>query len=260
MSYNFDEKEQTEKLKYIFNQLSLSETFFSNQEDVEDICSKLDELYSSDPDGKFRHCYSLLFPILSMIDNGRGDLNILLENIRALKGAYCSNIERSSDNKDKFIKLYDHTTLEILRINYNKRINNQLISLDKKIDEKSENLSRVAEDISSKLGKNEKRQDELQRNYISILGIFSSIVLAFTAGTTFSNSVLQNINSVSVFRLIIISLIIAFFTYNIIWVLIDFLRDVCDKKSPKALKLSLAFNVIIIIMMVLVVVGYFLLS
>ena len=40
-----------------------------------------------------------------------------------------------------------------------------------------------------------------QREYISILGIFAAVVLAFTGGIAFSTSVLKNINTVSVYRI-----------------------------------------------------------
>ena len=38
-------------------------------------------------------------------------------------------------------------------------------------------------------------QAKMQSEYITILGIFASIVLAFTGGMTFSTSVLENISS-----------------------------------------------------------------
>ena len=38
----------------------------------------------------------------------------------------------------------------------------------------------------------EKRQENMQKEYITILGIFAAIVLAFTGGIVFSSSVLEN--------------------------------------------------------------------
>ena len=73
----------------------------------------------------------------------------------------------------------------------------------------------------------------MQSEYITILGIFASIVLAFTGGMTFSTSVLENISSSSIYRIIVISLILGLILFNVIWLLIDFLRDINGKTIRK---------------------------
>ena len=56
----------------------------------------------------------------------------------------------------------------------------------------------------------------MEKEYISILGIFASIVLAFVGGLTFSTSVLANIDKASIYRLVIIACIIGivFFKFS----------------------------------------------
>ncbi len=76
-------------------------------------------------------------------------------------------------------------------------------------------------------------QQKMQNEYITILGIFAAIVLAFTGGLTFSTSVLENIDKVSTYRLIAIVLVLALVFYNIVWLLIDFLRDINGKTIRK---------------------------
>ena len=56
-----------------------------------------------------------------------------------------------------------------------------------------------------------------QREYISILGIFAAVVLAFIGGIAFSTSVLNNINTASVYRILVVSLIIGLVLINILF-------------------------------------------
>ena len=88
-------------------------------------------------------------------------------------------------------------------------------------------------------------QAMMQSEYITILGIFASIVLAFTGGMTFSTSVLENISSSSIYRIIVISLILGLILFNVIWLLIDFLRDI-NRKTIRKWWIILLLNFLII--------------
>ena len=66
----------------------------------------------------------------------------------------------------------------------------------------------------------------MQNEYITILGIFAAIVLSFTGGMTFSTAVLEHINAVSPYRLITVVLAIGLVLINLMWMLIDFIRDI----------------------------------
>ena len=78
----------------------------------------------------------------------------------------------------------------------------------------------------------------MQTEYTTILGIFAAIILAFTGSFSFSSSVLENIHQASVYRLIIITLIVGFVTFNIICALFDFITRINNKKWPPNKSLS----------------------
>ena len=85
-------------------------------------------------------------------------------------------------------KLYDHINLDIARINYFKKTEmrsydelQKVMRTTKELEEKTEDMKDAVEKV-----------DEMQKQYITILGIFASIVLAFTGGIAFSTSVLEN--------------------------------------------------------------------
>ena len=76
-------------------------------------------------------------------------------------------------------------------------------------------------------------QKKMQNEYITILGIFAAIVLAFTGGMSFTSSVLENLYKSSIYRIIFVSLIIGCILFNLIWLLIDFIRNVNEKTIRK---------------------------
>lgn len=106
----------------------------------------------------------------------------LTQNIRTLKEIQ-DNKEVESI-KPKLEKLYDHMNLECIRL--------------QDFDEKMSRVKDVSIKLEDDLNKNYKKLSEelnkQQTQYITILGIFASIVLTFVGGLAFSTSVLSNID------------------------------------------------------------------
>lgn len=109
------------------------------------------------------------------------------------------------------IKMYDHTQLVIYQAEAIKDI------FASGIEEAKQNLNKEVKGI--------------EKEYITILGIFASIVFAFIGGLTFSSSVLQNISSASIYRVILIVDLLAFVFLNIIYLLIRFICTINEKDS-----------------------------
>lgn len=96
----------------------------------------------------------------------------------------------------------------------------------------------------------------IEKEYISILGIFASIVLAFVGGITFSSSVLQNIGKVSIYRLLLVIVILALVLVNVIWMLIKFIAQINDK-DIKIFPIRV-FNCICLLISLMIVVSWML--
>lgn len=69
---------------------------------------------------------------------------------------------------------------------------------------------------------------------ISILSIFSAVVLAFMGGISFSGSVLENFASVSMFRLIVTIVLLGFIVFNTIGILLRFVLRIVYGAPEKA--------------------------
>jgi len=63
----------------------------------------------------------------------------------------------------------------------------------------------------------------METEYITILGIFASIMLAFVGGLTFSTSVLQNMGNVGIYRLVLVILLLGFILINTIDILLRYI-------------------------------------
>lgn len=220
-----------------------------------DIYSEFENIYWLGQDkGLYRHLYSDLFDTITSIDNSPiNDIEILVQNIRML----CTNYD-SKNSKieglnigDSLIKLYDHISLDVRRLQYTKSLNYQhqgeLFSVANKIKETEKNIDvKITNAIENTKESYEKQLDvtkndiitknneelvRMRAEYISILGIFASIVLAFTGGMVFSSSVLDNIYKSSIYRTIIVVSLIGMVFIAMIWLLLDFIRNIHDQQK-----------------------------
>lgn len=263
---NPDEQERRDKLIELLFELSKAQDIFRDNKKRSDIFLKLEEIYYiPGSDEYFRHFYSDILSTLTQIDSNdnEGSLDVLAVNMQAIKDGYQAKNydgDKLIDISKSIIKLFDHTNLEVARINYTKQLNNATKSdlastkeLLKEQREKFDNTKSETETIRNKLReetekankKIEDNQKQMQNEYVTILGIFAAIVLAFTGGMTFSSSVLNNISKASVYRLSLISFIIGLVFFNLIWVLIDFVRDINGKTIRKKW-LFVAVNIIMV--------------
>mgnify|MGYP003275823203 FL=1 len=78
----------------------------------------------------------------------------------------------------------------------------------------------------------------MQKDYITILGIFSSIVITFVAGMLFSSSILNNIDKVSIYRLTFVIILIAMMLFNLLNLLLDFIAKVNMKPLAVSSKIN----------------------
>ena len=190
--------------------------------------TKFEELYKPDVNGKeFRHFYSDIFFVLTQIklNDKPGEINILGERIGLLRDAWM-DIDKHSILSNNIKKLYDHISLDIARINYSDSGDRNLSETDT-IREYQKNVNDLGNKISDIQSNTDKLKQEIkgyQKESITILGIFASIVLAFTGGMTFSN-----IDKSSIYRIILVICLLGIVLFNVIWMLIKFLCDINGK-------------------------------
>ena len=152
----------------------------------------------------FRHQYS---KISSFLEENTSDTYTLLEIWLKALIEYGESIDSPIAGSVK--KLEDHVELETIRLNRMKEV--------RLYGEKSKQISERIEELSKKT---EDRVEKIHEQSISILSIFSAVVLAFMGGISFSSRILESMSEVSMFRLAVTILLLGFVLINMVFILL----------------------------------------
>lgn len=167
-------------------------------------------------------------------------------NIDKLYNYAMNDANMCGDCRKIIIKLFDHSSL----------VSYQITGIEK-----------IAEEISEKVAEKNKEtlmdsMKDSEKQYITILGIFASIVLAFTGGIAFSTSVLSNIDKASIYRLVFVTSLLGFMLFNTICVMFEFVREINNKslnltfKSILKKPLWLVPNMVFLVIMIISTLAY----
>ena len=275
------ENQKRGKFREILLDLAQSQEVLREKSNRVQFYQRLEELYySPDEVEKYRHFYSDIFPLLTQIYRGDsvGSIDILSENLRILREGYRA-INRDKDGntiniEDNLRKLYDHVNLEVARINYTGEYVRQEVHTEQvdelqhkvktfiqhteeqqsKFDSKVSGFDEKIKETQNQLEETQNQLNKSERDYIAILGIFSSVVLTFTAGIAFSTSVLNNIGQVSIYRLLATALVIGLVLLNILFVMFHFTGKLIKNDAP--LKPFLVSNGIFIVLLITIVIAW----
>lgn len=220
-----------------------------NETSAEHYIAELQEVYANND---FRHLYSEITRILlDCYDNEDKQhtltvnfqrLHELIENDFKSDDSSCTDEEKANraNLKKGFAKLYDHFNLEIARLRYIDGMKNYYTTQLTAADTKIEKYKKQIEDFQAKLDEstadynqkiNEKFNDASTQS-MTILGIFSAIVFAFTGGFSIIGGVFgESINTSFRLRFIFAALLVCFILFNILSVLISSLFKLSANKS-----------------------------
>lgn len=168
-------------------------------------------------------------------------------NIDKLYNYAMNDANMCGDCRKIIIKLFDHSSL----------VSYQITGIEK-----------IAEEISEKVAEKNKEtlmdsMKDSEKQYITILGIFVSIVLAFTGGIAFSTSVLSNIDKASIYRLVFVTSLLGFMLFNTICVMFEFVREINNKSLDLTFKsilkkpLWLVPNMVFLVIMIISTLAYY---
>ena len=259
------ESQQREEFRQILFDLAKDQGQFDDPTTIDDFCRRLDDLYSpADGSDGFRHFYSDIFDVLSQIqrDNSSVDIEVLGHNLLKIRESYqptstkADGSPRNAENSIK--KLYDHVNLDIARLLYieggDYRVSGgeAIADIKASIDRLDESVTIAKEDVSSL----QETVKSTQKEYIAILGIFAAILLAFVGGMTFSTSVLENIDKVDAYRIILVALVIGLILVNALCVLFYFIMSITKDRKKLNLSPMIISDLIILLLIALVIVAW----
>ena len=253
-------------LAEIISILSSDQEILSDDNVVLQIIDKLKQVYTVDQTGKsaYRHEYSRIFGKMKELkDSNPNCLEILGQNI----GSVYEKIQKDPDINEEFfkccLKLYDHINLEIARMNYvdniTREIQNSTSKLNqniKEIKDTSDSITNEIEDTKQEAKKLRSKLDKAQQETITILGIFSAVVLAFMGGMSFSSSVLESMYLSNVYKVSFICLLIGLVLVNLIYVLFTFIMHINKDRPFKWNRVIIVLDLILIGFMVVDLVAW----
>jgi len=259
------ERQQRKEFCDILFELAKSQELLQDATYRFNMYKRLESLYDAEPNTKrFRHFYTDIFSVLTQVQQNPelGDINILGQNLDIIRNGYnpqnkALDGQRTIDVSDAINKLYDHVNLDIARIAYSdgadRRISGE--SSLEALQVKIQTINADFEATEEKLSDVESKLDNSQKEYISILGIFAAVVLAFTGGIAFSTSVLNNIAQASIYRMIGISLVIGLVLVNVLFGLFYYINSLVNKEKKDIFPLVIS-NIIFVVLLALTVIAW----
>lgn len=263
-------KEQSQRKEFcdILFELAKNQEILQDKATRHEMYKRLEALYySPNKEDRYRHFYSDIFTVLTQIQqaSNQGDINILGQNLSLIRAGYNPQNRDEQGNiidiSDSIRKLYDHVSLDIARISYSDAGDRKTAGETAIVDMQSQ-LNQIKTEIDkAKIAQNnvEAELGKQQREYIAILGIFAAIVLAFTGGIAFSTSVLKSINTVSVYRITMVSLMIGLVLINVLFGLFYYVDRLVNgmQKNRKKLKPLLFSNVILCVLLSITIIAWY---
>lgn len=201
-----------DQLLKILDKLILPKNLVETIEDVQPEKKKeyYEEMAAVYTDG-FRHRYS---EISAFLEKKSPDTYASLEIWLKALIEYGESI--ASPVAIRIKKLEDHVELETIRLDRMKAV--QLYGKEsRRIKEEIEKLS---QETIKTAQKTKNKVEKIQEQSISILSIFSAVVLAFMGGISFSSRILESMSEVSMFRLAVTILLLGFVLINTVFILL----------------------------------------
>lgn len=264
ISVNADNAEKAAAFKEALSILSKPDSEGSlNEEGINSFIEFFAQLYGGNTG--FRHLYSDVCSVMygfletkENLDEGIPPQSLALASNMEIISREISKREGLSDIAKSVRKIHDHIELERTRLEYMFKQNEwqrKTLITAKKASEKADEATRKFNGIVEESKRSSRAiLEDSKRDYITILGIFAAIVIAFTAGSTFSASVLQSIDKASIYRICLMSILIGLFLFNTISILLTFVTNISkignDEKLRAATKRT---NIVFFILLVAVI-------
>lgn len=178
---------------------------------------------------------NFLFSVESS-DKKDDDLGKIITNVDKLLQTSESDRSLSNDCKSIILKIYDHSQLVVYQIANSK---NQI----------SDGIKSTKTDLKNEI-------KHMEREYISILGIFSGVILAFIGNLVLTTSVLANMKDVSIYRLIAVIILIMMLLLNSLYYMFRFILKINESEERFGDKI-LWLNILFLILLILNFLGWF---
>lgn len=215
----FDTSERRKRQKELVAVLRLLN---NSTYDSEDVIRRFNDIYKED----FRHSYSEIFQVIAeaIQECPAGEENLLIKNLGEILKTLDQEKRYDENTKRGLFKLWDHVNLETARFQY---LTNGPESRIKAISQKSDDLERKLNNIQESA---QSSAHQMQREFVSILGIFAAIIIAFFGGMNFITSAVASMKENNVAHVVLVTTIAALAMSNAIFLMMCYIGRLIGKK------------------------------
>ena len=183
----------------------------------------------------FRHSYSEISKYLSELLPEERDViesNLLKVLFYSAAMDEKSTADEKSDTTIRLGKLSDHVSLEHMRLGRMDAIKH----IGSKVHEESQEMKKLSESNSKDMNRLHKRINGFQSQSITILGIFSGLVIGFSSGIDLLNSTFSNINNMIFFKMLVYICVIGLILFDVIFMLMYSVSKISNSSLAVACK------------------------
>ncbi|WMJ78492.1 MULTISPECIES: hypothetical protein [unclassified Sedimentibacter] len=213
-----------DEINKVDNLIDLIKLISTEKFDIASVIEQLEIIYQDD----YRHSYADIAGVVLNLNDDEADiLSLTLEQMYDTVGTGSDKVHLS----EKLFKLKDHVNLEITRLRYLKKYDEEGYIISKKLEEvesKSHKISNDYEELNNSIKDSQTKLSNINSMSITVLGIFSGIVMAFFGGISFTGTVITNMAGVSIYRLTFIILLVGFILFNSIFLLLYFVAKLVE--------------------------------
>lgn len=206
-------------------------------------------------DNEHRYDYSVIYRFIANVYDYEPELvEYIQANIETLEDKLF-NHPRKTVKHDKFTQYVLMETGRITRIGAVLNTIDSNAYRQEETEEKLEKVLKKEKKLNKRLREYVEKMDKAQIEVITVLSIFTSIVLSFVGGMAFSTSVLENIHKTDIYRLLFVMIILGLVLVNAIWGLLAVIKYI-NKNIEACSKPFKTINAILIALLILNGIAY----
>lgn len=155
-----------------------------------------------------------------------------------LDGIFEKSIIDGDASKIRFKEFYDFVSTEMVRISTIRQINEKTDLFKKDLESYKDVLNAYENDIkklNEQIHQKKEQLASINNNHLSILGIFSGIVMVFFGGLSIASETMK-FADISIMRLVLIVSLVGFIIFNSIFVLIYLISKLTSSDSDLRVK------------------------
>lgn len=196
-------------LLVLLSEISAIDNIILDQKKTVEYSDRLSKIYSN---SDFRHSYHEISQTLEEMIPDQWD--ILEQNLLMILD-YVNSVIYNQDVIKKLAKLCDHVSLETIRLQRMAKIK----FIGDIVAEENAKMRSENQTMLNELESLREKVEGFHAQSITILGIFSGLVIGFSTGIQLLSSTFANINELNFYKMVLFVLIISLILFNLIFLL-----------------------------------------